>query len=94
MKQCVRFHNRVYKDDGTNRVVEVGDTVSVRLEDGTYEDIEVTAVEDDGYTICFDHATETLRQGDIRGVSADHIKDCTDYGGATTPGTPDPIGWE
>jgi hypothetical protein len=91
-----KFINAVYKDDGTNRLIEVGDTAHLVLKDDTIVDVTVTYVSDDGRWIGWNISVSPyLRRDDIKGVSSLHNRSCANYGGATptTHGTEDPIEW-
>lgn len=86
MNQRIKSMNPVYKDDMTNRLVEVGDTVTLVLKDGTTEDITVNYVSSDGRWIGWDRiaGTEITREEDVRAVDAKHAKSCFYYGGYDT----------
>ena len=91
MKQTAKFINPVYKAGGNNLLIEVGDTLELILRDGSPTDVTVTAVSDDGRSVSWDHATESVRYGDVRAVSSAHVKSCAQYGGAYDPEGTDPI---
>jgi len=90
MTQTKRFILPVYKSDGTNRLIETGDTVKLRLKDGTYSDETVTAVADDGKSVSWDHTDNSTRQGDVAAVHYQHRKSCANYGGSVSPHASDP----
>lgn len=73
------FTKPVYKSDASGDIVEVGDTVGLRLKqsasvgDGAdYVDVTLTYVGDDGREIGWDRLTTDVRPTDVAAVDVDH----------------------
>ena len=76
---CASFQKPVYKSDASGNVIEVGDTLGVRLHqaeqpgDGDiYDDVTVTHVQEDGRKVCWDALAESIEPVHVAGVDQDH----------------------
>lgn len=93
-----RFMNPVYKaaPDTTNRLIEVNDSVTFILKDGSTQGVTVASVSGDGKTIgwVIDNGVMNVRREDVRAVESAHHFSCAQYGGAVSPHAGgDPVEW-
>lgn len=91
MIQSKKFINSVYKTDGTNRIIEVGENVTFRLADDTAQIELLTAVGENGRWLSWESSVNGTRKEDVRAVDGAHLLDCTQYGGAAEQGAGDPL---